>query len=89
MLTEKEIEHIAKLAKLELTSQEKEKLAHDLSSILDYVQKLNEVDTTKVESTTHALEVKNVMREDKGKQTTKENSRRLIKDDYVKVKAIL
>lgn len=89
MLTEKEIEHLAKLAKLELIQKEKEKLAHDLSSILDYVQKLNEVDTTKVEPTAYALGLKNVMREDKGRSTTKENSRRLIKEDYVKVKAIL
>lgn len=88
MLTEKEIEHLAKLAKLELTAQEKEKFARDLSSILNYVQKLNAVDTNKVEPMARVLAVKNVMREDKGNSTAKENSRRLIKEDYVKVKAI-
>lgn len=96
MLTEKEIDHLAQLAKLELNKQEKDKLAQDLASILDYVQKLNEVDTFKVEPTAYALGLKNVMREDKKEEKpSREKSKSLIKqakelkDDYIKVKAIL
>lgn len=47
-LTIQEIEHIAKLARLELSDEEKEKFASQLSSILDYVGQLQEVDTTGV-----------------------------------------
>ncbi len=47
-LTQKEIEHIALLARLELTDEEKEKFANQLSSVLDYVGQLQEVDTTAV-----------------------------------------
>lgn len=96
MLTEKEIEHLADLAKLELTGEEKMKLGKELSSILDYVQKLNEVDTSKVEPTAYALGLKNVMREDRrGEKPSKERSRYLLKqarelkDNHIKVKAIL
>ncbi|MDP2631077.1 MAG: Asp-tRNA(Asn)/Glu-tRNA(Gln) amidotransferase subunit GatC [Candidatus Uhrbacteria bacterium] len=48
VLTQKEIEHIALLARLELTDEEKEKFASQLSSVLDYVGQLQQVDTTDV-----------------------------------------
>ncbi|MBI4130776.1 Asp-tRNA(Asn)/Glu-tRNA(Gln) amidotransferase subunit GatC [Candidatus Roizmanbacteria bacterium] len=53
-LTDQEIRHIAKLARLPLTDKEIEKFRGQLSSILDYMQKLNEVDTANVEPTFHA-----------------------------------
>lgn len=60
----REVEHVAKLARLELQDQEKEKFAEQLSSILTYVEKLNELDTSKIEPTLHVLDIKNVMRDD-------------------------
>ncbi len=63
-ITKQEVEHVARLARLELSEQEKEKLTDQLSNILTYVEKLNELDTTGVEPTAHVLDIKNVMRDD-------------------------
>ena len=63
-ITKQEVEHVAKLARLELSEQEKEKLTDQLSNILTYVEKLNELDTTGVEPTAHVLDINNVMRDD-------------------------
>jgi aspartyl-tRNA(Asn)/glutamyl-tRNA(Gln) amidotransferase subunit C len=59
-----EIEHIALLARLSLSDEEKEMFGSQLSSILDYMEKLNELDTKNVELTSHVLSLQNVMRED-------------------------
>jgi len=64
-LTKQQVEHIASLARLELTDQEKEKFTKELSSILDYFEQLKEVDTEKVEPTYQVTGLENVMREDK------------------------
>ena len=64
MITIKDVEHIAKLARLELTEKEKEKYTKQLGAILDYVQQMNEVDTSNVEPMSHAIPLTNVMRED-------------------------
>ena len=49
MLTDKEIDHIAKLARLELDHEHRDKFKKELSSILTYIEKLNEVNTDRVE----------------------------------------
>jgi aspartyl-tRNA(Asn)/glutamyl-tRNA(Gln) amidotransferase subunit C len=63
-ISKQEVEHVARLARLELSEQEKEKLADQLSNILTYVETLNSIDTTGVEPTSHVLDIKNVMRDD-------------------------
>ena len=63
-ITQQEVEHVAKLARLEFSEQEKEKLTQQLSNILTYVEKLGELDTKGVEPTSHVLDIKNVMRDD-------------------------
>ncbi|HET6364890.1 MAG TPA: Asp-tRNA(Asn)/Glu-tRNA(Gln) amidotransferase subunit GatC [Nitrospirota bacterium] len=63
-ITKKEVEHVARLARLELSEQEKETLTDQLSNILTYVEQLNELDTNGVEPTSHVLDINNVMRED-------------------------
>lgn len=60
-----DVEHIAKLSRLELTAAEKEKFAEQLSDILSYVDQLNEVDTTNIEPTAQVTGLENVMVEDK------------------------
>lgn len=65
MITLKDVEHVAKLARLGLTEEEKEKFAGQLSSIISYVEQLNEVNTEGVEPMAHAIEFCNVFREDK------------------------
>ncbi|MEI6131786.1 MAG: Asp-tRNA(Asn)/Glu-tRNA(Gln) amidotransferase subunit GatC [Bacillota bacterium] len=60
----KTVEYVANLARLNLNEIQKEKMLVDLDSILGYVDKLNEIDTTGVEPTAHILPLKNVFRED-------------------------
>lgn len=63
-ITRKEVEHVANLARLQLTEEEAERYTKDLNAILDFAAKLNELDTSNVAPTSHATDVKNVMRED-------------------------
>ncbi len=63
-ITIKEVEHVARLARLELTEDEKEQMRAQLDSILSYIDKLNELDTSAIEPTSHVLPLTNVFRED-------------------------
>jgi len=63
-ITKQEVEHVAKLARLELSEQEADRMTDQLSNILTYVEKLNELDTKGVEPTSHVLAINNVTRED-------------------------
>jgi aspartyl-tRNA(Asn)/glutamyl-tRNA(Gln) amidotransferase subunit C len=63
-ISKQEVEHVAKLARLELAEAEKDKLIDQLSNILTYVETLNGLDTKGVEPTSHVLDIKNVMRDD-------------------------
>lgn len=60
-----DINHIAKLANLKLSLDEEAKFATQLSSVLDYINKLNELDTADVEPTSQVTGLENVMRKDK------------------------
>ena len=60
----KEVEHIATLARLSLSEEEKTTLETDLNAILGYVEKLGALDTEGVEPTSHALDITNAFRED-------------------------
>ena len=64
IITDETIEYVGILAKLELSDSEKEQAKKDMSSMLDYVGKLNELDTTSVEAMSHTFPVSNVFRED-------------------------
>jgi aspartyl-tRNA(Asn)/glutamyl-tRNA(Gln) amidotransferase subunit C len=63
-VTIKEVEHIAALARLEFSDEEKEKFTHQLNEILQYIEKLKELDTSKVEPLSHVIELSNVFRDD-------------------------
>ena len=63
-ITIKDVEYVAKLARLELTDQEKQKFTKQLDNILGYIEKLNEVDTSKVVPMLHSINDGNVLRED-------------------------
>lgn len=60
-----DVEHIAKLARLSLTDEEIHSFTGELNSILEYMEKLNELDTEDVEPLAHPLDMNNVYREDK------------------------
>ncbi len=63
-ISKEEVRHIAKLARLEFTEEEEEVLAGDMSRILDYMDMLNELDTSEVEPMTHVLDLAHDMRTD-------------------------
>ncbi len=64
MITPEQVKHIAKLARLGLLDADVEKFARQLSSIMEYVEKLNEVDVKDVAPTSQVTGLENVMRED-------------------------
>lgn len=63
-ITDETIDYVGILAKLELSDEEKEQAKQDMSNMLEYVSKLNELDTDSVEPMSHAFPVSNVFRED-------------------------
>ncbi len=62
-----DIEKVAKLARLELSDEERETFGSQLEQILTYMEQLNRLDTTGVEPTSHAIPISNVFREDEVK----------------------
>lgn len=64
IISDETIEYVGILAKLDLSDEEKEAAKKDMGSMLDYIDKLNELDTTGVEPMSHVFPVNNVFRED-------------------------
>ena len=64
MISDETIEYVGILAKLELSEDEKERAKKDMGEMLDYIDKLNELDTSAVEPMSHVFPVNNVFRED-------------------------
>ncbi len=65
MITKKDVEHVARLARLSLSEEDKTNLTDQLGKILGYIEKLSEPDTSKVQPTAHPFASKTVWREDK------------------------
>jgi aspartyl-tRNA(Asn)/glutamyl-tRNA(Gln) amidotransferase subunit C len=63
-INETQVRKVAKLARLELADSEIEEFTVQLSAILDYMEKMNELDTTNVEPLAHCLPINNVFRDD-------------------------
>jgi len=95
MISEKDVKHIAKLARLGLVPTEIKKFQKELSSILNYFEKLKEVDVSKVEPTSHSIKIENVTRKDMENEKLKMKNEKLLKlapetkEGYLKVKSIL
>lgn len=94
-VSKKDVQHIARLARIELTPEEEQKFAGDLSAILKFVEKLNEVNTENVEPTTGGTTLENAMRLDEQVDKNLEgNQAELLeavpekKERWVKVKAV-
>ncbi|MCG6551805.1 MAG: Asp-tRNA(Asn)/Glu-tRNA(Gln) amidotransferase subunit GatC [Candidatus Magnetominusculus sp. LBB02] len=64
-ITNKDVTHIAALARLKLSADETDMLGRQLNDILLYIEKLNELDTKDIEPTSHILPLKNVYRQDR------------------------
>ena len=74
-ITVQDVEHIAHLAKLSLSEDEKVAYSKQLGNILEYVEKLNQLDTTGVEPLSHVMEVTNAFRGDEpGKSLPREEA---------------
>jgi len=94
-ITKKDVEYVARLARLELSAEEKEKFAGQLESILSYIDKLNTLDTKNIQPTSHAISLNNVWREDELAQCP-ESAREMLlsnaperEDDFFKVKKVI
>jgi len=66
-ITKKDVEHVAKLARLEFDEAKKEQLVKDLNAMLAYIDKLNEVDTANVEPLAQIGSAENALREDEAR----------------------
>jgi aspartyl-tRNA(Asn)/glutamyl-tRNA(Gln) amidotransferase subunit C len=93
VLTSAEVEHIAELARLSLTEQEKALFQDQLSAILDYAAVLRDIDTSAVPPTATVLPLRNIMRDDTvvlsaPREDVLANAPEAV-DGYFKVKAIL
>lgn len=64
MITKKDVKHIAALARIELTAAEEKRFEKELSAILGFVEKLNEVNTTNVAPMTGGTDLENIVRKD-------------------------
>ena len=64
IISDETIEYVGILAKLELNEEEKERAKKDMGEMLDYIDKLNELDTAGIEPMSHVFPVQNVFRED-------------------------
>jgi aspartyl-tRNA(Asn)/glutamyl-tRNA(Gln) amidotransferase subunit C len=64
MIDRDQVLHVARLARLRLSDEETARMASELSSILDHIEKIGELDLEGVEPTTHVVELENVLRAD-------------------------
>jgi aspartyl-tRNA(Asn)/glutamyl-tRNA(Gln) amidotransferase subunit C len=92
-ITVKDVQHVAKLARLQLSPEEEATFTEQMNAILQYAEKLNELDTEHVKPTTHVLQVSNVMRDDVVKESLSQEEALLNapedEDGHFKVPAVL
>lgn len=91
MISKKEVQRIARLARLKLTEKELEQYQKDFSSILDYVGNLSQIDAeiSALVPTKHPFLLENAMREDEGRKNKNQNLIARTEKGYLKVKSIL
>ena len=95
MITREQVQHIANLARIRVHEKELRQFQQDLSEILDYFAVLKDIDTSKVEETTHAILLENVHREDRALPPHAKLVEKLIhlfpaaKEGFLKVKEVL
>ena len=64
MIDREQVLHVARLARLKLTDEEVDKMAAELPTILEHIEKISELDLDGVEPTSHVVELENVLRAD-------------------------
>ncbi|MCR5785729.1 MAG: Asp-tRNA(Asn)/Glu-tRNA(Gln) amidotransferase subunit GatC [Eubacterium sp.] len=93
IISDETIEYVGILAKLDLSGEEKEAAKSDMGKMLDYVDKLNELDVSGVEPMSHIFDVNNVFREDEvtngnGQEDTLKNAPAATEDSFIVPKTI-
>ena len=94
MLTDNEVKHIAKLARLGINDEELKKFREELAAILMFVEKLKEVDTQNVEPTAQATGSQNVIRPDESREPNEQARRQILanapetKNSFIKVRSV-
>ena len=94
-ITRKDVDYVARLARLKLTDEEKEKFALQLEAIISHIDQLKEIDTTDIQPTSHVLELKNAWREDKILKSSEELIGDILKNapdregNFFKVKKVI
>lgn len=92
MIKREKIISIAKLSKLELSEEEITKYQKELSEILDFFEKINEVNTSKIEKSSRVIDIENALREDliiPFENNLLSCSNQKIEDNQVSVKSVL
>jgi len=93
IITKKEVEYVARLAKLEFNEEEKEEFTSQLNSILDYFKKLNELDTERIKPTAYIISMPNLLNEDKIEPSLSQDevlsNSQYVKEGYFKVPRII
>jgi aspartyl-tRNA(Asn)/glutamyl-tRNA(Gln) amidotransferase subunit C len=69
MIDREQVLHVARLARLRLTDEEVTRMSSELSTILDHIEKISELDLENVEPTSHVVEVENVLRADEPRES--------------------
>ena len=94
-ISSEEVEHIAELARIELTEEEKKKFSDELSDVLGYVEQLQEVNTDGIEPVSQATGMVNVLREDVAENCDEDTRKKIIesfpeeKGGCIKVKQVM
>ncbi len=94
-ITRKDVDYVARLARLKLSEEEKEKFTLQLESIISYIGLLNELDTKDVKPTSHVLDLKNAFREDRVSASSPELIGRILDNapdregNFFKVKKVI
>jgi aspartyl-tRNA(Asn)/glutamyl-tRNA(Gln) amidotransferase subunit C len=70
MIDRDQVLHVARLARLRLSEDEIGKMSHELSTVLDHIEKISELDLEGVKPTSHVVELENVLRPDEERQST-------------------
>jgi aspartyl-tRNA(Asn)/glutamyl-tRNA(Gln) amidotransferase subunit C len=94
MFEKKEIEKLAFFARIKLSEEELQNVPREVEAVLEYVQKIGDVDTEDVEPLFHFSEVRNVVREDVTNSISKEDIKKMMamgkeQNGYLKVESIL
>ncbi|MCK5085767.1 Asp-tRNA(Asn)/Glu-tRNA(Gln) amidotransferase subunit GatC [Candidatus Parcubacteria bacterium] len=94
-ISTKEVEHIADLARVELTLEETEKYANELSDVLGYIDQLGKVDTSKIEPVSQVTGIMNALRGDVTEDCDEDSRNKIIDNfpqedgGYIKVKQVM